>query len=639
MLFFLAFLVATLQAATLKIEAANDAVLVLVDGKIQGRTPMTLQLEDGRYGLEFKKEEWQVSSVRYGLLVSGQTKGKMLVDWQGEEVKLVWAEDLERIREERAAAERARRDAEQRRIEEARAAEEEARRIEEEGRRIEEEHLRQAEEQRRIAEKEARIAEEEARRFEEERLRQAEEQRRIAEEEAREAAERQIYMKHREVGVAAMKRGDRRTALRAFRASRDAGDDDARITKLIAKLEGEVGTVRARVNGAKSDQDFDLVLASGEGEPYSPDSKKGSRWIFEDVPADIPLELRVAGHGYDTATVAIEPFGAGRRADVTATLAWRGHATLVLTDWPDTIRVIVEDIGGQHQPDAPGELQVTTGPVTISLDGPSGSRKLELELAEGATHAVPVKQHMPGAIVVEGLPAGSTLHLVEGPEGSALSESGVPRDEVVKEQSGVGIAGPLRLDNLLPGSYTVSVLHPILGTLNLGLDPIPGETTQESVLWETMSQAPAVKAARQDWEQRLAASKLVPKATKLSFVGGATTLAAVGVTTVFGVQALRARTDLARVTDNYDQAIADDNGESAWTLFRNQVQHRQTLRTTGTITLGGLGLSVVGTGVTVTLWAKGRKAKTKVEDWDLYALPGQPDTPTPAPAPAEPTEE
>lgn len=589
MLFLLTFLVASLQAATLRIEAVNDSVMILVNGSIEGRTPLTLQLEDGRYGLEFKKEEWQVASIRYGLLVSGQTKGKMLVDWEGEEVKVVWAEDIVRAREEEAA----RKEAERR-------------------------------------------AAEEAKRREEERLRAAEEQKRIAAEEAKEAAEREVYMKHREVGVAAMKTGDRRTALRAFRASRAAGDDDARVRKLVAKLEGEVGTVRARVTGAKRDKEFEVVLTSSEAEPWSPDKEQSGRFVFEDVPADVPLELRVTGHGYDAAVVPIEPFGAGKRHDATAQLSWRGFATLILTDWPDTIRVRVIDTSGEHQPENPGEFEVTTGSVTLSMDGPTGARELQFELEEGTTQAVPIKEQMPGAVVIEGLPSGTTLRLDEGPEGVTLSKAGVDRDDVDKEQSGVGIADPLRLEGLLPGSYTVSIWHPVLGGAEMRFDPVPGDTTHRSLLWETLSNAPAVKAARQDWEQRLAASKQVPKATKLSLIGGGSTLAVASATTIFGIRALQARSDIDRITVSYQQALADDDGETANSLYHRLVDSQQTKRSARAITIGGLALTATGASISVALFAKGRKAKAKVEDWNLYALPGLPATP--APEPVQPTQ-
>jgi hypothetical protein len=569
----LLFLVGALHAATLRVEAANEQVYVIVDGLGQGRTPLVLDLDDGRHAFEFKKEEWQVAAVRYSVLVDGETKGKMVVDWQTEEIKVVWAEDIVRARE-----------AEQARIAAARQAEEDARRAEEAARR------------------------------------NAEEQRRILAEEAARAAAKERYMPHREVGVASMKEGDRRTALRAFREAVAVGDTDKRILALVQKLEGEIATVRVRVTGAKSGVPIQVTLDAEECEPFAHDSESRGRWIFEDVPAGVPLELRVSGPGYPGVMVPVPPLPAGQRKDLTAALEYFGSATLVLTDFPDNIRVTITDPAGEHSPREAGELAVTAGSIALELDGPSGVRQLELALADGDTMVFAVKDQMPGTVVLEGLPSGSEVALVDAPEGAKLSTTGTARDDQREVQDGVGIAAPLRLEGLLPGDYHVSIEHPVLGDTALRFSPLPGETSHQAILWETMSHATAVREARADWERRLALSKQVPKPTKLGWaaVGGTAALAA--VSGVMGVRSLGLRADLDSNENSYNAALSDDDGQGAWDLYESQVQLQQSLRSSTGVTVGGLGLTAAGAGVSVVLLSKGRKLVKPVEDWDLWSL-------------------
>ncbi len=566
-------LLGALEAATLKVEGVNESLLVYVDGHLQGRCPLVLDLGDGRYALEFKKEEWQVASVRYGLAVAGQSKGKLTVDWVRETVDVVWAEDLVAAKQ-----------AEQARLEEQRRAEDAARRAE------------QA------------------------RLEAAQEQKRLAAEEAAKAEAKGRYMPHREVGVAAMKEGDRRTALQAFRASREAGDDDARIKALIAKLEGEMGSVRLRITGAKSGVPLEISLDTPEGEPFEPSSQSRGRWTFVDVPIDVPIELRVSGPGYPSVVVAVDPLSSGQRADANAELAFFGQATLVLTDLPDTIRVTVTDPAASHAASQPGELRVTAGPLTIALDGPSGQREISVEVEDGSTTTFAVMEKMPGAMVLEGLPAGCSLALVEAPEGSTLSRAETDRGDVRQVQGGVGIAAPLRLEGLLPGDHELAIDHPVLGSTSLRFAPVPGETSHLAILWETMSGATAVKAAREDWERRLALSKEVPRSSKLGWIAAGGTAAVAATSALFGVQALGARSDLRSNEASYTQALANDDGESAWSLYASQVDLKRSLRSNTAFSIGGLGITAACAGVSVVLFGQGKQQRSPVEAWDLWSL-------------------
>jgi hypothetical protein len=333
--------------------------------------------------------------------------------------------------------------------------------------------------------------------------------------------------------------------------------------------------------------------------------------------------------------VEIEPLEAGQRKDATAALSYFGNATLVLTDFPGDIRVTVTDPAAEHNPQEAGELAVTAGALTIALDGPSGSRELSVELADGTSEVFAVKDKMPGAVVLEGLPAGTVIHLVEGPEGSALSSAGTARDDIREVQAGVGISAPLRLDSLLPGDHELSLVHPVLGSTTMRFAPLPGETDHRSILWETMSNATQVKAARQDWEQRHAASKQVPKATKLALATAGGTAALAAGTAVVGAMAMGTRSDLKGNDTDYTMALNSDDGEAAWSLYSDQVDLKRSLRTTGPIALGGLGITAAGAGVTVVLFGRGRAERKPVADWDLWSLPSAqvlPELPVPQPA-------
>lgn len=597
-------LLGTLQAATLKVEAVDGSLLVYAEGSLLGSTPIVLDLDDGRHPLEFKREEWQTASVRYGLLVSGESKGKMLVDWETEEVRVVWAEDIQAARDAERARIEAEKQAEIDRIEFDRQMEEEALRVQQE--------------------------QEQA----------AEDQQRILAEEASQAEAKRRYMPHREVGVAAMKDGDRRSALNAFRAAREAGDEDKRIRALVAKLEGEMASVRLQVTGARSGVPLTITLDTAEAEPFEPSGESRGRWTFEDVPAGVPVELRVSGPGYPSVLVTLEPIDAGERADATAKLSYLGNATLVLTDLPDDVRVTVTDPAGQHSPREPGELSVTAGSITVDLDGPSGVRQLALELDDGVSHLLAVKEKMPGAVVIEGLPAGTLLRLVTAPEGVELSSEGTAQDDVDQMQSGVGISDAVKLTSLLPGDYELSLFHPVLGSASMRFEPLPGETNNLVFLWETLSKAPQVKAARQDWESRLAVSKELPKPTKLGFAAVGGTVAVAAATAVLAGQFLGARSDLGRNDIQFDNALTEDDGQTAWDLYAQQVDLRQDMRSFGGISLGGLGVTAAGAGVSVVLLKRGRELRKPVEDWDLWSLgiSGAPDLPVPTPSDTPVTE-
>jgi hypothetical protein len=221
------------------------------------------------------------------------------------------------------------------------------------------------------------------------------------------------------------------------------------------------------------------------------------------------------------------------------------------------------------------------------------------------------------------------LVLLSGPEGAILPAAGVPREDVLREEDGVGLAGPLPLPGLLPGEYTVRVDHPALGQADLRFSPAPGDTREQVVLWQTLSGAAAVQAARLDWERRLAASKQVPKASRLALVGAGGTAVAAGVGALFGARALAARGEFEEADGQYRDALAADDDEAAWDRYAAAMERQDALRANGMVSLAGVGLTAAGAGLTVTLALKGHAAREKVEDWDLYALHA-PSAPTPA---------
>ena len=756
MLIFLALMVAMTQAALVKVDSASDPLMVYVNGQYQGMTPVILEFDDGYYRVDFREDEFTGPSMRYSLDVRGQSKGKLTCDWEMDDFRMVWAEDLQRSSsssssssssdarrqaearlqaelERRRAEEEARRrdeegdddldwenvddlgwaeedelpedldesdweeeelrraeaeaearrrsEAETRRDEElraedlqaqARALEEEARRLQDQARqraeeakrlaaedarrRAEDEARRKAEEaarleaereEARLAERErleqeaaAKAAEAEARREaelerqrrEDEARRLVEEQRQKEEEEKRRRAEearRAKFMPHRDAGDAAVQAGDTRLAVRAYRQAVAAGDDDPETAKTIRALDAELGTLRITMSGIQEGTEPSISIDPPQGEAFPPDSVQRNRYTFTDVPAETALDLHATGVGYQPLETTLEPIRPKRQARVNAELSWLGTATLELQDWPEGVSVTVTDLGTKHEPAEEGELLVTAGRLVVALDGPSGKRQFLLELEADGSQAVVVRDQLPGAVRIAGVPAGSRLGLAASPEGAKLTTTMVPRDAGAQEQAGVAIAEPVLLQNLPPGEYTISVDHPVLGTGRVSFQPEPGETSEASLVWESMSKAAAVRDARELWERRKARSEKMPLAHKLALGTAGASVALAGVSAAMFTRSIGERSELGDLDSGYDQAMTDQDYNAAWELFSQRVEVQDSLRSSNTITLGGLGVSVAGLGVSTTLYLRGRVKKRSVADWDLWALGDLPSTPDP----------
>ncbi len=748
MLIFLALMAAMAQAALVKVDSADDPLLVYVNGQFQGETPVILEFDDGYYKVEFREDEFTGRTMRYSLDVRGQSKGKLTCDWEADSLRMIWAEDLQRssssasdARREaearlQAELERRRREEEARRLEEeerdlpeedweeeddwgndeleweepeleieddrpsreeqerqrrlaaeealARAEEEarrreeaeardlaaEAARLEAEARRLEEEARKRAEEARRLATENARrLAEEEARRKAEEaarrkaeeearrlaeqrrreeeaeRRRAEEEERRLAAEEARRQAEeerrlaaergrkeeeerqrreeearRAKFMPFREKGDAAMKAGDSRAALRAYRESLAAGDDDPELRKTVRELEAGSASLRVTLSGIQQGAEPTVQIDPPQGEPFGADRVQGNRYDFGDVPAELALDPQVRGVGYQPLDATLEPLPPRRQSHEKAELTWLGTASLTLEDWPEGVKVIVTDLGAKHEPGEEGALQVTAGRLVVALDGPSGQRQFLLELEDGGSHSVAVRSELPGAVRLAGVPAGSRLSLAASPEGAKLSTTSVDRDARAEEQAGVPIAEPVLLQNLPPGPYTIAVDHPVLGSGKVSFEPEPGETRDASLVWESMSRAAAVRDAREDWERRKARSEQVPLAHWGALGSAGATVVAAGVSTAMLARSIGNRSDLASIDEGYQQALDDQDYETAWNLFTQRAAVQNDLRAANGVSLGGLGLTAAGLGITGTLYLRGRAEKRSVEAWDLWSL-------------------
>jgi hypothetical protein len=762
MLYILALLVAVAQAALVKVDSADDPLLVYVNGHYQGMTPVILEFDNGFYRVDFREDEFTGRTMRYSLEVANQSKGKLTCDWEMDDFRMIWAEDLQRSgssssssssssRSSSSSGTDARREAEarlqaelerRRREEEARLAEEEylddgdeddwedvddiewadetdpyqdesddlaweeeerlrriaeeeearrrdqersrdlaaeAARLEEEARQLEEQARQRAQEAKRLAAEDARrraaaeaerreeeedrrraeaeaerqaeqrrreeqaarkreeeearkTAEAERRRQEEEDRREAEEARRKIEEERErreEEARRAVFMPFRNEAEAAMKAGDTRLALRAYRKSVAAGDNDAETAAQIKEIEAASGSLRITVKGLVEDATATVTIDPPQGEPFDADAVSGSRYTFSDVPAGVALDLTIAGTGYQPYEQTVEPIRARRQARVNAELGWLGLATLELSDWPEGVEVAVTDLGGKHEPSEEGTLQVTAGRLVVALSGPSGKRQFLLELEPDASHAVAVRQELPGAVRLAGIPAGSRLSLTGSPEGAKLTTTAVPRDAGAQDQDGVGIAEPVLLQNLPPGEYTVGIDHPILGKGAVSFEPEPGETSEVSMVWETMSRAKGVRAARADWERRKARSLKIPLAHKLAMGTAGASVAVAGVSTAMLLKSLGDRSSLSDITDTYDQALTDGDYETAHDLYPQQTALQDSLRSANSVSLGGLTLTAAGLGVSGTLYLRGRAKKRGVEEWDLWALTDLPSAPDP----------
>jgi hypothetical protein len=435
-----------------------------------------------------------------------------------------------------------------------------------------------------------------------------------------------------------MKEGDVHAAIAEFRAARDAGDRDERIAKLIEKIERDTCTVELTLAGVSPSAAPELVLVPPEGKPFGPAGTNKGAFRFTDVPAGVPLTLQASGPGYGKVEVPVAPVGAKKTGKVSAELPWRGLATLSLQGFLPDLKVQVTDAMGTRNPTATGALKVTAGSVKLVLDGPTGRRVLALELAENAIETISLKEQLPGAVRVVGLPAGTRLDMVLGPPGAAVPGRASSRDLVTQDQAGIPIGEDLVFEGLPPGEYKFSVEHPVLGKGELRFRPTPGGTSDASMLWESLSRANAVREARVDWEQRLAESKKLPLATKLAMGGGGATLALAGAATALGIRAAAQHGTLNDTTTAYETALAEDRAEEAWDLFATWAEQRQDLRGARVLAFSSMGLAAAAGGASVTFFFRGRAQRTHVEDWDFWHLyaPGVPE-PEPDPEPAAQT--
>jgi hypothetical protein len=78
------------QAATLEVRSAGDPLLVFVDGKEKGRTPLTLELPEGTWQLTGKPEPWIAAEVAVKLDITDQIQGRVELDWDNDRHTLDW---------------------------------------------------------------------------------------------------------------------------------------------------------------------------------------------------------------------------------------------------------------------------------------------------------------------------------------------------------------------------------------------------------------------------------------------------------------------------------------------------------------------------------------------------------------------
>ncbi|MFH1462896.1 MAG: hypothetical protein ABIO70_00715, partial [Pseudomonadota bacterium] len=96
MLLTLACFVAAVQAALVKVDADGEPLLVYVNGDYQGETPVILKFDPGTYRLTFKEDDRLSETMSYTLEVGRQSKGKVSVDWERDDVRVAWLEDTQR---------------------------------------------------------------------------------------------------------------------------------------------------------------------------------------------------------------------------------------------------------------------------------------------------------------------------------------------------------------------------------------------------------------------------------------------------------------------------------------------------------------------------------------------------------------
>ena len=425
-------------------------------------------------------------------------------------------------------------------------------------------------------------------------------------------------------GAAARCAGDYRRAVLAYRRYGELGGQDPQIADVLASLEEGLATVEVAVTLQEGSGEPVLRLDLG-GERITPNGLD-HRLRFADLSIGLPMTLTVAGRGLGTETIELEPLAPGEVRSLDVAPTWIGLGTVRLVDYlPGGLEVTLRAPAGELTAVPGGSFEVTAGTVVAVISTDKGSLERAIEVQNGQTVDLDPTSHLPSALTVVDLPAGSQVRLfVEGEGGDTEQRVQIPFEVGgFDPETGLRLAPPRRFWSLPGGSGTLFVEHPVLGSGRTPIALISGESNAITFAWKAMDGLPGLRARYRDWQARRAIAEsgrqrtaaLGAASAVLAGLGGGLLVGGA----IAGGQAEALRLDLDNRFDNNEctddqggvlQSCREDQG-----AVRQGQQARDGLAVAGSITVG---VGAVGFGITIAMGATTRAALAEVGDWEPF---------------------
>gem|GEM_PF-1500309 len=420
------------------------------------------------------------------------------------------------------------------------------------------------------------------------------------------------------LGESARCAGQGQLAVEAYQALMAAGGGDEATELTLASLYQSLGSLLVRVEADGPIGDMRASLETIEGVAIEGELLPSGSAVFQGLPTDTTLTLRVGGGGYSEAKREIVGLAPGEGRSVTMRIAWAGLGKVSRVGTPGpTVDVDIVSPDGK-QPLGRGEaVSVTTGGFVARVSNNHGSVDIPLAVKRGETMTLDPALWAPAGMTLVGVPSGSEVRVfVEGIDGRAIQqELAVPQavgqnDPIL----GVRLAPPTTVPNLVGGNSGVFVSHPLLGVAvgDAVLKPGSGNTVQLD--WRAMEGVAKVQAQYESWRADRGRVKARNDALTVivAVVGGLGAAAATGTWIAADQQAglMADARDAARLS------IADGLGSqsgAAETKWQEAAALRQRLLIGGGVSAG---LSGLGIGFTFALDAHGKKEMARIGEFE-----------------------
>jgi hypothetical protein len=404
---------------------------------------------------------------------------------------------------------------------------------------------------------------------------------------------------------------DDRGAVLAYRRYLDLGGTDPGVVDLTGDLASRLGALAVSTTLPEGGESEPVLLLRIPGaEPVGAAAVDG-RALLSDLPVGLGLTLEVAAAGCAPVSMIVEPLQEGEQRPLVVDLPWIGIGTVRIADHdPDRCSASIVAEGGVIDAPPASEHRVTAGTLALRIEAEEGTSEVSFDLATGQVLQIDPTRHLPAALTLAEVPAGSELRVfVEGPDGTGVQRrTRLPRVEgAIDPETGVRLAPPHRLESLAGGSGGLFIDHPVLGQGNTTVTLVAGEVNVATFDWRSLDGVEAVQLRFQEHSEQQARIARALKQAEGQKVAGVL-LTGVGVGLLGGAAAAWGglSSSKAAALDGQDHASNQALNEALRPLF------------TGLLAGGGVAIGV-GT-VTLVMGSSHQRsavsAKAALGDWD-----------------------